>query len=124
MKNSIKWNRKFCKWFDLPQAKTKFVYFSNPSDCKQFDYERINPTHIGVLWGRRKRSNNWVRVARVNIASVWVGFFDKIQMGLEYVFNNIDMVSLCFYICFALFIYAVVLNINVLEGFLCLRRMG
>ena len=36
----------------------KIILFKNPNEFKSMYIERINPNHVGILWGRRKKKLN------------------------------------------------------------------
>jgi len=34
----------------------KVIFYKNPNECNRLMLERINPNHIGLIWGKRKRN--------------------------------------------------------------------
>lgn len=106
--------------------KSKIVYFKNPNECNNFFFERINPDHIGFVWGRRRknrgRGSNWLRVAKVFLNHCYLGFASFTDRYTEVVirlFNNLDVVMLGYGIFICLLFYALVLNMSNLEVLLC-----
>ena len=119
--DKYKWDIKLKRWFDLKNT-SKIVYYRNPSEFKTFNIEMVNPTHKGIIWGICKKNNNFIKVVRLTIFNVFISFTDKIQNLLYYITENIDMFVLCYYIVFALIIYALLFNIHIIEGILCLKK--
>jgi len=53
------WRNKL-EHFGVPKH-SKIVYYKNPNECNNYYMERVNPTHIGILWGHRKdKSHNFI----------------------------------------------------------------
>jgi len=36
----------------------KIILYRNPGECNSLKLERINPNHVGIVWGKRKKSLN------------------------------------------------------------------
>jgi hypothetical protein len=36
----------------------KVIFYKNPNECNKLMLERINPNHIGLIWGKRKKKLN------------------------------------------------------------------
>jgi len=66
-------NRRFNKTFK------KVILFRNPNEFNHIVIEKINPNHIGILWGRRKKKlnkgTNYIRLGKV--------YFPMIQLALS-----------------------------------------
>ena len=106
---------------------SSITYFKNPNECDSYYMERVNPDHIGILWGHRKdKTRNWIQIGKVFLRTLWVPFVyigEQIQAFFSYLVNNLDVTVCCYYIFIALMFYAVVLNIPFVEGVLsCLHR--
>lgn len=43
----------------------KVIPYRSVKDCKVFKLERINPDHVGIIWGKPKGSHNFIKVAKV-----------------------------------------------------------
>lgn len=52
----------------------KIILFKNPDEFKHIFIERVNPTHVGILWGRRKKNlnkgNSYIRLGKVYFMSI------------------------------------------------------
>jgi len=106
---------------------SKIVYYKNPNECNRYYLERVNPNHVGILWGKRKnKSKNWIQIGRVVIKSIALPFYyigKELQSLLVYLLDNLDITICCYYIFLALMFYAIVLNVPFIEGVVaCLHR--
>jgi hypothetical protein len=119
------WDKIFKEWYDLPKD-TKVQYYRNPSDCSDFNYERLNPDHIGLIWGRQKGKNkNWIRVCKITISNFYLCFINYLKEVVNlfvYMFENIDVFVCVYSIFLGLFFYAFLLNIDVIDGLLCMKK--
>lgn len=55
------------KIFNKTEFKDIIVY-KNPNECNKLVLERVNPDHIGIIWGKRKRGSkgqNMIKIAKV-----------------------------------------------------------
>lgn len=56
----------------------KIILYKNPNECSDIKLERVNPTHIGILWGRRKKSlhkgSNYIRIGKVYFSIVPIAY--------------------------------------------------
>jgi len=46
----------------------KIICYKNPAECSHLKIERVNPDHVGIVWGKRKRGSkgrNYVKVGKV-----------------------------------------------------------
>ena len=69
-------------FYDLPDN-SLIVYYQNPKLFFKRYLEMINPTHIGILWGRKKEGkNNVVRYGRVIIPSIALSIYFSVYMFL------------------------------------------
>jgi hypothetical protein len=51
----------------------KIAVFKNPKHFYGLYLERVNPTHVGVVWGKRRKKgkgDNYIRIAKVYFASL------------------------------------------------------
>lgn len=90
----------------------KVIPYKSYKEFSSFTIERINPDHVGLVWGHRKHSNP-VKCAKVFFGIIpfviLIGFFD---LFTAFVFNIImqigvyslcTAVAMCFVIWFDLF---------------------
>ena len=77
----------------------KVVPFRSPNDGNVFKLERVNPDHVGIIWGKTKRSPScFVRFAKVYfivfpvtyglMVSSWLDFYTM------YVFNILSSIGI------------------------------
>jgi len=115
------WRNKL-EHFGVPKH-SKIVYYKNPNECNNYYMERVNPTHIGILWGHRKdKSHNWIRIGKVFISSLVFGvqqLVDAVLYLFYYIGENVGIVACFYYIFIALCFYGIVLNIDTVGVFLC-----
>lgn len=118
-----KWNNVFKNHYGVPK-KSKIAYYKNPNECNHFHFERVNPDHIGLIWGHRKnKSGNWIRIAKVWIMGLFGTLFNKFIEFLEWFSANIDLYACIYYIFIALVIYAIIFNIPFIENLiLCIKK--
>lgn len=49
----------------------KVMLYRNPNDCCRLELERVNPTHVGIVWGwrnrkqRKSKGNNPIKIAEM-----------------------------------------------------------
>jgi hypothetical protein len=126
--NREKWNHILKKYWGIPK-KAKIVYFKNPNECNRYHCEMVNPTHKGILWGKRKKSNNWIRLGKVFVGNIWVGLMDiskSVWYYLTLFAENLD-VAMCLYAIVIGFLFmSVLLNLPAFEGgvYSCLARFS
>jgi len=81
----------------------KIVLYKNPNEFNHMYIEKINPTHVGLIWGRRKKSQN-KGTNYIKCGKVFFSFIPAI-MGL----------STCAYIdVFTGYTYNILVNIGLL----------
>lgn len=122
--NKDYWNKIFSNWFNLPKDK-RILFYRNPKDCKDFTYEKVNPDHIGIVWGLQKHKKTWVRVCKVTltqIAWIFTEYINQLFLTFDYLFKNLDMLLCFYYIVMAVCFYCIILNIPIVETILCLKR--
>jgi len=113
---------------EIPE-KSQYIFYQNPKNFCKLKLERINPDHIGLIWGlrnskqRKTKGKNWGRVAKVYFGGLIFAFKTDLQRFIDiianygvYVLNNYDVVLAGYYIGFSLLFLAIVLNIPVIEG--------
>lgn len=80
----------------------KIILFKNPNECCNLQLERVNPTHKGIVWGRRKKrlhkGNNYIRIAYVYFYSFFMfsclGMLTYIDKFFNFAFMLIIKVGL------------------------------
>ena len=80
------------------------ICYKNPNECTSFNIERVNPDHVGIIWGKRKktsRGNNVIKIGKVYFSSVVLsyglmvaGYMDAFTSYAYGVLLNIGVVSL------------------------------
>ena len=94
----------------------KIILYKNPNECKKMYIEKVNPTHVGIIWGRRKKSlnkgSNFIKIGKVYFGLVWlsvalniVGWLD---MFTGYAYNlllSVGVLSLTVALCLSLMFY-------------------
>lgn len=101
----------------------KIVLFRNPCECNMILLERVNPDHVGVLWGRRKKKynkgSNFTRIGKVYFEMfpvvVGLGVVGWLDMLTGYVYNlliSVGLLSLLFYSVFCVLFYASVIKLS------------
>lgn len=102
------WRFRFRGWFKLTKE-TEIMFYRNPSDCSTFFCENTNPTHKGLIWGKRKdKTKNWIKVCRLTFSNCLMFFIDSFRnsvvLTIEY-FNKVDIPIFIAYVFFALCFY-------------------
>lgn len=101
----------------------KVVYYKNPNECNKFNIERVNPDHVAIIWGQRKnKMRNWIKLGKIYFGSILTSFFDYVRIFFEWFNKNYDVCMFAYYIIIAFVVYAIVLNIPIIEGVLCIGR--
>ncbi len=83
----------------------KIIIFHNPCECNYMYIEKLNPDHIGIIWGRRKKNcnkgNNFIRIGKVYfeliLLSSALSIAGWIDMLTGYIYNillNIGLYSI------------------------------
>lgn len=107
--NNSYWDNIFKNWFKLPKQ-SKLIYYKNPNEFTTFNLERVNPDHIGIIWGLKKKRNP-VQIGKVLIPSIlyivgykFLNIFECFYLGVIEVVNSltpITLISVCFVaLCF------------------------
>lgn len=71
----------------------KIIIYTHPKQFSSMYIERINPTHIGVIWGKRNKKyakikgKNWIKIGKINFSELFTLSIDKIADKLIYWFN-------------------------------------
>jgi hypothetical protein len=55
---------------DVPHK--KIIIFHSPADCSKITYERVNPDHVAIIWGTRKKSEN-KGVTQIKLGEMYFG---------------------------------------------------
>jgi len=86
------------KRISVIKDKDNIILFTNPNQFCKLKLERINPNHIGIIWGyrnrkqRKIRGGNWVKVAKIQFTELitFIGYNiqDKIIPYIEIVFTH------------------------------------
>ena len=105
-------------WFKHNEY-SKVVWYKNPNECSSFNVERVNPDHIGILWGRRKKGHkgrNWIQVAKIyfSIIPITYGLFvtswlDAITGYVHGLLLNVGLLSIITYSIVSFIVYSPVL---------------
>jgi len=124
--NKNYWNKIFTNWFNLPKDK-RILFYNNPNTCNDFKFERVNPNHIGFVWGKRKnRTKNWIKICKITFSQISLFFIDfyKSFIGyIVYLMQNLDVALCCYYILLAIGFYAIITSMPIVESMiLCLKR--
>jgi hypothetical protein len=56
------------------------IVYKNPNECNKLVLERVNPDHIGIVWGQRKKGSkgqNMIKIAKVffSLVPCSLGFY-------------------------------------------------
>jgi len=91
------------------------IYYNNPNVCSKYVYEKINPDHIGIIWGRRKdKSHNWIKICKVTLSNCMFylgGIFERGFIYLNHIINDVGILHFCFVLCMAVLFWAFLLYI-------------
>lgn len=103
----------------------KLIIFTHPKQFSSMYLEKINPNHIGLVWGRRNKKHrkikgsNWVKVCKIQFAEGIVFTFnslwDKIIYWLNYgsiYMEKTGFASFFFAIFSALLFYSLVFKVS------------
>ena len=89
---------------------SQIVLYKNPNEFSHVYIERVNPDHIGILWGKRKRSLNkgthYIRWGKVFFSAIptiiglsVVGWLDSITLYAYSLLANVGIIgftSICY----------------------------
>lgn len=84
--DKIKTNNMLSGRFRLPDN-TQYIYYRNPRECCKFILERINPNHIGLIWGLQKRklrkykNSGYIKIAKVLFNGLFAPTFLFLDKG-------------------------------------------
>ena len=107
----------------------KIILYKNPNEFCRIDIERVNPNHVGILWGQRKKKLNkgshQIKFGKVYFECIPVvvglGVVGWLDMFTGYMFNiimSVGLLSLLFFTFFSILFYWSIIK---LEGkHLCL----
>ena len=88
---------------------SKIVYYKNPNECNRYRFERVNPNHVGIIWGKRKnKSKNWIKIGKVVMGSFAIlcyGIIDILYSVLIHIDKTITIFWFVFYIVFSVFFW-------------------
>jgi len=69
----------------------KVILYKNPNECYHIFLEKINPNHVGLIWGKRKKSlnkgNNPIKIGKVLFHSLPVMVGSTTLAYIDMVFN-------------------------------------
>jgi len=79
----------------------KIILYRNPNECDDLKLERVNPDHIGIIWGRRKKAlnkgTNYTQIAKVYFQMLPMVFGLSVASWLDaltnYTYNILISVS-------------------------------
>ena len=87
----------------------KEVPYRNPSDGIIFKLERVNPDHVGIVWGLSKKNRSWIKFAKVYFSFLPLFIGTEIIITLDiltgFAYNLISSVGL-YSICVSLIVTA------------------
>ena len=103
----------------------KIIIFTHPKQFSSMYLERVNPNHIGLIWGRRNKKhrkikgNNWVKVCKIHftevfaftINSLWDKFIYWLNYGVAYM-DKTGFPSFVFAIFSAMFFYFLIFKVS------------
>lgn len=69
----------------------KIVLYKNPNECNKLKLERINPNHVGLIWGKRKKDlnkgNNHIKIGKIFFHSMPVIIGSTTLAYIDALFN-------------------------------------
>lgn len=97
----------------------KIILYKNPSECKQIYIERVNPTHVGIIWGRRKKKynkgKNYIQIGKVYFGAILLSYALSVVSWLDmltnYTYNlilTVGLYSLFVSLCVATMFYSTI----------------
>lgn len=108
-------------WFKNKDYK-KIIWYKNPKECSSFKIERVNPDHVGIIWGYRKKSSkgrNWIKIGKVYFSIIPVayglmvaGYIDAFTNYAYMILGSISLLSLAVYMVIPFLVYAPVLGVR------------
>lgn len=112
MKDFRKEYKRILKNIDIRRV----IVYNSPSGFSRFYVERVNPDHVGIIWGKRRKcfgkGTSWVKVAKVFFSfcpvMYWVFFAGWVDVATGFMFNlvsSIGIVSLCSALVFSIVFY-------------------
>jgi hypothetical protein len=99
--NKLKWKHIFSNKFNIVfDDIEKIIFYNNPNVCNNFMYEKVNPNHIGYVYGKRKekhKGHNWIKVCKISVNSIIffaIDFYKEFFATISLIINNIEPVSI------------------------------
>ena len=89
---------------------SKIIWYKNPNECVDFNVERVNPDHIGILWGFRKKSSkgrSWMQIAKIYFSIIPVVYGLAVVSWLDAFTSYTHMILLDIGL-FSIIIYSIV----------------
>jgi len=87
----------------------KVIFYKNPNECSHLSIERINPNHVGLIWGKRKRKlnkgDNPIKIGKVLFHSLPVMVGSTTLAYIDTLFG---------------FAYNLILNVGIFTLLICL----
>lgn len=71
----------------------KIMYYRNPRDCNNYMYEYVNPNHIGIIYGRHKKSKSLMMIAKVFMGIVPLFKFSFIDFLIVWFMYLISVIN-------------------------------
>jgi len=69
----------------------KIILFKNPNECNTMYIERVNPNHVGIIWGRRKKKlhkgSSYIKIGKVYFGIVGISYALSVAGWLD-MFTN------------------------------------
>jgi len=101
----------------------KIVLYKNPNEFKHIYIEKVNPTHKGIIWGRRKKTmkkgTNYIKCGKVffSFIPVMIGLTTAayIEVLTKYTFNlllNIGLYGLILLMTLTIMMYYIPFKIG------------
>ena len=79
------------------------ICYKNPNECSSFNIERVNPDHVGIIWGKRKKTskgNNTIMIGKVYFSIIPLayglmvaGYLDALTSYAYSILANIGILS-------------------------------
>jgi len=122
--NRLYWNYRLRKLFHLSKD-DKITYFRNPDEFNYFYYEKINPTHKAIIWGRLRKTKRLIKMGKISFSSIITLFndiYDKICYYLILILDNVGICLCLYYIFLGIIFMGILLNLPLIESFFHVKR--
>ena len=108
-KSTRKIRKLFRKSFDFSTV----ICYKNPSKYTQLNIERVNPDHVGIIWGKKRgKGNNTIKIGKVYFSFIplivglsVVGWLDAFTGYSFRLLLNIGLLSMVVGVVCGLIIY-------------------